>query len=265
MRTISAVLLAAAMAGCFAKSATVQPAAPASPAPAAGLGPSGLTAWRTPQGIYLSWSTTPEGAFEIWRGTFSGGLSLVATLPPGTQGFVDIAAHRTQGYWYALGAGKKPGAALEVPGAPAAAHVLAGLVTTCSGLMPNSLFPANTQNYFFKGRSTHVQYFGYFLLKPYDPSPRDVRLVWKDPHGAVFAEISKSVNPKKLDMPEGPVGQVLLSTPVGLQAVVAQNGQKSVPDEPGTYTVEAFIDDVPVALTVFYLKEEASQAKPAAQ
>lgn len=228
--------------------------------------PGGLTAWRTPQGIFLSWSSSPSGAVEIWRGTETGKLAMLATLPGGQRGFLDLGASRGQEYFYALGSGKRPGAELKVPGGGGPLHVLSGLVTTCSGLAPNSLFPANTQNYFSRSRDTHVQYYGYFLLVPYDGVPRDIRLVWKDPRGAVFSEYSRTINPKRVDMPDGPMGQVLLSMPVGLREAIEQNGQKSVPSEPGMYTVEAFIDDSPVALSVFYLRDEQqSQPKPAAQ
>lgn len=227
--------------------------------------PGGLTAWRTAQGIFLSWSASPSGSVEIWRGTESGKLSLVATLPGGQHGFLDLSAARRQEYFYALGSGKRPGAELNVPGGGGPVQVLAGLVTTCSGLAPNSMFPANTQNFFVRSRDNHVQYYGYFLVRPYVQSPHDIRLVWRDPHGAVFSEFSRTINPKRVEISGEAMGQILMSMPVGLREAVAENGQKSVPTEPGMYTVEAFVDDEPVALSVFYIREEQSQQRPAGQ
>lgn len=218
--------------------------------------PEGLTGWRTPQGIFLTWSGTPAGSFAIWRGTAPGRLAVLATLQPGQAGFMDMGAPGTGAVLYALGTGATPGPGITIGGAAGPVRILSSLVTTCSGLAPGGTFPANTQNYFYPSKHPHVQYFGYFLLEPWDPAPRTARLVWKDPAGAVFSEYSHAITPKRVELPSGAVGQVLLPQAIGLREVLPQNGQQRLPSGTGLCTVEAFLDDVPVALTVFYLKEE---------
>jgi len=218
--------------------------------------PEGLTGWRTPQGIFLTWSGTPAGSFAVWRGTMAGRLAVLATLQPGQAGFMDMGAPGTGAVIYALGTGATPGPGITIGSVAGPVRILSSLVTTCSGLAPGGTFPANTQNYFYPSKHPHVQYFGYFLLQPWDPAPRTARLVWKDPAGAVFSEFSHAITPKRVDLPTGPVGQVLLPQAIGLREVLAQNGQQRLPAGTGLCTVEAFLDDIPVALTVFYLKED---------
>ncbi len=249
----------------FAAAVVTVSLAGASSSPALGTQPNPpleLTAWRTPQGIFLSWSVTPAGEMRILRGTAPGRIETRATLPGGQSGFLDLAAMRTQEYWYVVETGDRRGAPLRVPGAAAPVRVLTGLVTTCSGLAPGGTFPANTQNYFYRSRNAHVQFYGYYFLRPYDPSPREVKLVWRDPKGEVFSEYSHQLAPRPVQIKGETVGQMLAPQAIGLREVVAQNGQKRLPEEPGMYTVEAFIDDIPVSLTVFYLKEEDAKGAP---
>ena len=224
--------------------------------------PTELTGWRTIQGVFLSWSRTPTSVFTIWKGTAPGVLQPVATLPPGQVGFWDTSAVRALAYWYAVGDAKSHGPELILPGSTAPVRLLAGLVTTCSGLTPGGTFPANTQNFFTASRDRHVQFFGYFLMRPFDPTVREARIVWRDPKGEVFSEYSHTITPKKVELPEGATGQILLAQAIGLQESVPQNGQLRVPTEPGVYTIEVFVDDVPASLTIFYMRQEAS--KPAA-
>jgi len=200
--------------------------------------------------------------FTIWKGTAPGALHPVATLPPGQTGFWDTAAARTQSFWYAAGDPKSHGPEFSLAGAAAPAGILAGLVTTCSGLAPGGTFPANTQNFFAASRDRHVQFFGYFIMRPFDPTVREARIVWRDPKGAVFSEFSHTVTPHRVELPEGPTGQLLLAQAIGLREAIPQNGQMRVPLEPGIYTIEVFVDGAPVSLTVFYLRDEAT--KPAA-
>ncbi|MEK7474927.1 MAG: hypothetical protein AAB152_04745 [Candidatus Coatesbacteria bacterium] len=221
--------------------------------------PTGLTGWRSARGITLSWSQSPAGGFTIWRGTVSGSLRTLASLPPGQGGFWDTSAARLQGYVYALGDSRSHGPELVLAGAPPPVRIMAGQVTTCSGLRRDAVYPADTQAFFTPSRDAFVEYFGYFLMRPFDPTVREARIVWRDPKGGVFAEYSHPITPRRVELPEGPVGQIVLPLSIGLRQVVAQNGQTRVPTEPGTYTVEAFVDDVPVSLTVWYLREEASK------
>lgn len=217
--------------------------------------PLGLTARRTARGIYLTWSAPENQRVCVWRGTGPGSLSLLVQLPPGQGGFLDLAVERTAAYAYGLGDQQACSEWVQVPGQVQAAKILAGLVTTCSGLQQGGIFPANTQNYFSASRHAHVQYYGYFLLRPFDPAPREAKLVWRDPAGRVFSEYVHSITPKRVDLPAGPVGQILLAQAVGLRQVLSQNGQQRVPTRPGLYTIETFVDGVPVALTVFYLRD----------
>jgi hypothetical protein len=230
-------------------------AAFAAPAAAADA-PRSLTGWRGDRGIFLSWSET-GGAFTLWRGTESGRLSALLTVPPGQSGFLDLAARRDTRYVYALGDARSHGDAVEFPAAPAGARILAGLVTTCSGLQKGGLFPADTQNWFFPSRNAHVQFYGYYLIRPFGDAPREAKLVWRDPAGAVLSEYTHPITPKRVDLPEGPAGQVLLAQAIGLREALPQNGQRRVPASAGLYTVEAFIDGVPVSVTVWYLRSEA--------
>ena len=85
--------------------------------------------------------------------------------------------------------------------------------------------------------------------------------MWRGPDGQVFSEYSHSITPRRVDLPEGQAGQILLAQAIGLRDALPQNGQQRVPVEPGLYTVEALVDDVPVALTIFYLKEGAAAPK----
>ncbi len=220
-----------------------------------------FTVKRTPSGIYLSWSASLTGLVGVWRGTEPGRLSLLTRLPAGQTGFMDLGTKSGLGYSYALGDRREHGAEVRLP-AVKPIRVLAGLVTTCSGLTKGSSFPANTQNYFVASRDPHVQYYGYFLLRPFDPAPRTARLVWRDSAGLIFSEYTGKITPKEVDLPEGKAGQLLLAQAVGLRHSLPQNGQKRVPVEPGIYTVEAFIDNVPVALTVFFIKKQAGPADP---
>jgi len=215
-----------------------------------------LTAWRTAQGVFLSWSGSPQGSYEIWKGTASGAVLRMATLPGNQRGFLDLSAVRGQEYFYALGTGGKAGPVLCVPGRAGQVRILPALVTTCSALRPGGNFPANLQNYFQRSRDKDVQFFGYFLMKPFDPTPREMKLVWRDPKGQVFSEYSHSITPRRLELPDGPAGQILAPQAIGLREVVAQNGQLRVPEEPGLYTIELLVDDVPVSLSVFYLLKE---------
>jgi hypothetical protein len=218
--------------------------------------PAGLTGWRMARGITLTWSQTPAGGFTIWRGTEPGKLRPLVTLPPGQAGFWDTTAARLQGYVYALGDSRSHGSELDLPGAPPPVRILAGQVTTCSGLRRDAVFPADTQVIFTPSRDAFVEFFGYFLMRPFDPTVREARLVWRDPKGAVFSDYTHQITPRRVELPEGPVGQIVLPLSVGLRQVVAQNGQTRVPTEPGTYTIEAFVDEVSVSLTVWYLREE---------
>jgi len=236
-------------------------------APQAGIAesPVELTAWRTAQGIFLSWSTTPQGISQIWRGTFPGGVVRMATIPGNQQGFLDLSAGRGQEYYYALGSGSQPGPLLHMPGRGGLVRIMAGLVTTCSGLAPGGVFPANNQNVFRKSQNPHVQFYGLYVMKPFDPTVREVRIVWKDPKGQVFSQYSHSITPRRIELPDGPAGQIVAPQAIGLQQVVAQNGQLRLPDEPGMHTVEVFVDDIPVSLAMFYIKEEPAQPKAPAQ
>lgn len=214
--------------------------------------PQGLSAKRTAQGIYLTWSDSLTGVVGIWRGTAPGSLRLLAQVPAGQAGFLDLKAGREETYRYALGGTKEHGAAIVVGGV-APVKVLAGLVTTCSGLTKGSPYPANTRNYFSPARDVHVQYYGYFLIRPFDGTPRSVRLVWRDPEGDVFSEYEGTVTPRRVDLAEGPAGGVLLAQAIGLKHSLPQNGQKRIPQGEGVCTVEALIDGVPAGLTVFHL------------
>lgn len=222
--------------------------------------PAPLTGWRGARGIELSWADASR-AWTIWRGTEPGRLMPMITMPAGQTGFLDFSVARTGRYFYALGDPKAHGDPLEFPGAPGVTRILAGLVTTCSGLQKGGLFPADTQNWFFASRNAHVQYFGYYFLKPFDPGPREAKVVWRDPAGAVFSEYTHSVTPKRVDLADGPAGQILLAQAMGLREALPQNGQKRVPTQPGLYTIETFIENVPVALTVWYLREEGTSPK----
>lgn len=231
------------------------------PAPA-GAGPDGpgaLTARRTERGVHLVWSDSRGGLAGIWRGTEPGSLHLLAQIPGGHAGFLDLGAAKDQEYWYALGDAKRPGQAIRV-GPREPARILAGLVTTCSGLTRGKTFPADTQNYFTASRDPHVQYFGYFILTPFDPEPRTARLVWRDPRGEVFSESEIQVTPKEVELPGGKAGQVLLAQPIGLRNVLSQNGQKRVPTEPGLHSIEAAVDGVTVGVSVFWIGREGDKA-----
>jgi len=231
----------------------------ASPAVCGGV-PTGLTGWRTPQGIFLTWTETPTGPFAVWRGTAPGSLTILATLQRGQVGFMDMGVRRETPYVYALGTGAAPGTEFRVDGLAAPVRILAALVTTCSGLSPGGTYPADTQNYFYPGKDRHVQFFGYFFLEPWDPAVRTARLVWKDATGAVFSEYSHAITPKRVELAGGTVGQLLLPQAIGLKDTLPQNGQLRIPAGPGMCTVEAFLDDVPIAMSVFYLKEQARAA-----
>jgi hypothetical protein len=246
----------------FSSVASASGSAP--PAVSAG-NPVSLTGWRTSQGVFLSWSSTPQGVSQIWRGTYPGGVSRMATIPGNQPGFLDLSAVSGQEYYYALGAGSRPGPLLHIPGRGGAVKIMAGLVTTCSGLAPGGVFPANNQNVFLRSQNPHVQFYGLYVMKPFDPGVREVRIVWTDPKGRVFSRYSHSITPRRIELPDGPAGQIVAPQAIGLQQVVAQNGQESVPEEPGMYTVEVFIDDVPASLAIFYLKEEPAQQKAPAQ
>lgn len=221
--------------------------------------PNPLTAARTERGVYLSWSKSLTGLLGVWRGTGPGSLRLLAQIPGGQAGFLDLSAARAREYWYALGDAKRPGRTISLPGRTPV-RVLAGLVTTCSGLTKGRVFPADTQNYFTATRNAHVQYFGYFFLTPFDASPRTARFVWRDPGGEVLSEYEHKITPREVDIPGGKAGQVLFSQAIGLQHALPQNGQKRVPTEPGLYSVEALLDGVSVGITVFWIGKEGDQA-----
>ncbi len=140
-------------------------------------------------------------------------------------------------------------------------RVLPALVTVCSGLAPGGTFPANTRNTFTAARDANVQFYGYYLLKPWNPAVRVARLVWRDPSGTVFSEYSHDITPRETALADGPAGNILLAQAIGLRTVVTQNGQVRVPDAPGLYTVEAFLDGVPISESVFYL--QGSGTRPA--
>jgi len=224
--------------------------------------PAALTGWRTAQGIFLSWSSTPPGAWTIWRGTASGALRPLTTLPPGQAGFWDTAVARTKAYAYALGDSRTHGLELEIAGAPPPVRIISGLVTTCSGLTPGMVYPGDSRNIFDPSRDRNVQFFGMFILRPFDPTVREVRIVWRDPKGDIFSQYSHPVTPRPADLPGERVGQLVLPQAIGLREVVSQNGQLRLPQEPGRHTVEVFVDEVPVSLTVFYLGEAASKKAP---
>ena len=79
--------------------------------------PSGLTGWRAPQGIFLSWSATGgDDRVGVWRGTGPGSLAMLAILPAGQAGFLDLGVTRTQEYAYALGDERRHGPPLVIPG-----------------------------------------------------------------------------------------------------------------------------------------------------
>ncbi len=218
--------------------------------------PGSLTGWRGDRGIFLSWGDATK-SFTLWRGTEPGRLGVLLTVPPGQSGFLDLAALRTTRYLYALGDRSSHGEVVEIPGmAAGTSRVLAGLVTTCSGLQRGGLFPADTQNWFTGSKNAHVQYFGYYFLKPFDPAPREAKLVWRDPAGAVFSEYTHPITPKRVDLPDGAAGQILLAQAIGLREALPQNGQRLVPTVPGLYTVETFVDGDPVAVTIWYLRPE---------
>lgn len=219
--------------------------------------PAPLTGWRTERGIFLSW-TDPAKSFTLWRGTEPGRLSVLLTVPAGQSGFHDLAAHRAGRWCYALGDARSHGDALDFPGTAPAGGMLAGLVTTCSGLARGRWAPADTQNGFVASRNAHVQFFGSYFLAPFDDAPHATRVVWKDPAGAVFADLAGPVTAKRVELPAGPAGRLLISMAIGLREALPQSGQRRVPVAPGQYTIEAFIDGAPVSLTVWYLGGESA-------
>ena len=187
---------------------------------------------------------------------------MLLVLPAGQSGFLDLGAKRENSYTYGIGDERAIAERVTVPGAGPRGRILPSLVTTCSGLVQGRAFPGNTQNYFQLGRDAHVQYYAYFLVKPFDPSGREVKLVWRDPSGQVFSEYSHGVTPKKADFPDGEIGNVVITQAVGLKDALPQNGQTRVPDQPGLYTVEVFFDGEPAARTVFFLTQPAQSAQP---
>jgi len=189
----------------------------------------------------------------------------MATIPGNQQGFLDLSAARGQEYFYALGSGSRPGPLLNVPGRGGAFRIMAELVTTCSGLAPGGIYPANNQNVFQKSQNPHVQFYGLYVMKPYDAAVREVRIVWKNPKGVVFSQYSHPVTPRRIELSDGPAGQIVAPQAVGLQQIVTQNGQTSLPDDSGMHTVEVFVDETPVSLSIFYIKEEPAQPKAPAQ
>jgi len=238
---------------------TTQSAAPRADAPAA---PQGLTAWRTSQGVFLSWSASRSGSVAVWRGEEGEEPRMFLNLPSGQAGFLDLGAKREKSYVYGIGSERVAAERVTVPGAGARGRILPSLVTTCSGLVQGRAFPGNTQNYFQIGKDVHVQYFGYFILKPYDPAEREVRLVWRDPDGKIFSEYSHGVTPRKADFPEGTLGHVVITQAIGLKEALPQNGQVRIPDKPGLYTVETFFDGEPAAQTVFFLVQPSQAGQP---
>jgi hypothetical protein len=229
-------------------------------ASAATAPPGPLTAWRTPLGIRLDWGSPSPVPVRIWRSSAAGAYTPLATLPPGQAGFVDLSARPESGYRYALGEPGSGAPEVEIPAPPAGgpANVLAGLVTTCRGLAPGGTYPADTRNLFELGKDRVVQYFGYFVLKPWREGVRHGRLVWRAPDGRTLAEYAHSLSPRRLDLPDGPVGQIVLAMAFGLDRPVEQNGQREVPTEPGLYTIEAFLDGGAVGLTFFQLRAAAA-------
>jgi hypothetical protein len=258
----ASLLLVVLLAGCTApvRKPDAAPAASASGAEAARAAPApqGLTASRTAQGVLLSWSAGRDGRVAVWRGEESGEPKVLAVLPAGQSGFLDLSARRDKAYTYGVGDERAPQEKAVLPAQGARARIVPSLVTTCSGLVQGRAFPGNTQNYFTLGRDPHVQYFGYFIVKPYEPGERVVRLVWRDPAGQVFSEYTHSVTPRKAEMPGEPVGNMVITQAIGLKDSLPQNGQVRVPDQPGVYTVETQFDGETAAQTVFFIMQSGS-------
>jgi hypothetical protein len=222
--------------------------------------PSGLTGWRTPQGIFLSWSasgTGVRGQVGVWRGTEPGSLAMLAQLPSGQAGFLDLGAQKNQGYAYALGDDRKPGPPVLFP-APGKTSLFPSLVTTCGGLFKGK-YPADARNYFQSAKDSHVQFFGMYLVRPFDSTSRQVKIVWRDPAGEVFSELEQGIVPQRVDMQKGePAGRIVVAQAVGLRESLPQNGQQRVPVNPGLYSIEVSIDDVPASITIFFVLPSAS-------
>jgi len=222
--------------------------------------PSGLTGWRTPQGIFLSWSASGMGAgtrVGVWRGTEPGSLAMLAMLPAGQSGFLDLGSQKNQGYAYALGDDSKPGPAIVIP-ASGKTSLFPSLVTTCSGLFKGQ-YPADARNYFRTDKDSHVQFFGWYIVRPLVSESRQVRIVWRDSMGEVFSELAQDVVPQRVDMQKRePVGRIVVAQAIGLKEAFPQNGQLRVPSEPGLYSIEVTVDGVQVSLTIFFILPSSS-------
>jgi hypothetical protein len=200
----------------------------------------------------------------VWRGTGPGSLAMLAILPAGQAGFLDLGVTRTQEYAYALGDERRHGPPLVIPGSSGKTELIPSLVTTCSGLFKGK-YPVDARNYFNLSKDGHVEFFGMYLVKPYDSNPRQVRIVWRDAEGEVFSELSQPIVPQKVDLQKRElVGRMVIAQAIGLKDALPQNGQKRTPTQAGLHSIEVFVDEAPVSRTVFFIMPEAAREGPAA-
>ena len=161
---------------------------------------------------------------------------------------------------------------------------MTGHITTCSGLINN--YPADSTNWFYRGQHNVVQYFAYILFpvksvsfnmaeryylfeNPYkyysgasdfsDSEDYVFENKWVSPSGKIICEKmvkwTKSASDKKVSVNDRQFVPYVFANYAGIKQMYRENGQERLPDEPGLYHIDLYINGVLSAVTFFEMKD----------
>ncbi len=159
-----------------------------------------------------------------------------------------------------------------------------GHMTTCSGLINN--YPADSTNWFYRAQHAVIQYFAYLLFpvksQSLNMSDRHYLFVnpykyyagqsgsedsedfifenrWISPSGKIICEKTvkwaKSSNDKAITVNDRQYVPYVLANYAGIKQMYRENGQERLPDEPGLYHINLYVNGILSGVTFFELKD----------
>lgn len=158
-----------------------------------------------------------------------------------------------------------PDAPADAWGAPEAGNpdIVASHFTTCTRLAGQ--YPADSVNFFYRGRHEQVTYFAYFLMRPATRIHR-VRVEWFDPKGRSLArqdqEFRVGFMDRLLTVGGGTYQWFLVTSAIGMNRPFPESFQTSIPREPGLYTIHLTVNGRLTGITFFYVKEPETTPVP---
>lgn len=142
--------------------------------------------------------------------------------------------------------------------------IILGLLTTCTKF--SNQYPADSVNYFYINKNEQICYFAYFLMKP-SSRIHTITAEWYSPSNTLVAkyiqEFRVSFVDRLLTIQNETYQWYLVQMTVGMDHMHPEYGQKSLPHDPGLYSIHLIVDGQLSGISFFYIKEQTSNA-PAA-